>query len=229
MRPVSDEWLGTNICSDISDTAMLKSSVDCNRCVFTEPKRCDKQLFAWISTIAKGRARTRLPFCTLLEQARLAFPATGRPRETNVSLTHLTRKRVTHFAQKLALRRGIPKHYIVLEGELRLYIYPTIRLIACMQSSKHGLYNSMLLRVESFDAETITLRNEEGEEQFCLSHSFCKDHLRSAHCWTLASCQGRTVNGSLGIYDTHHRNFSVRALYTALSRAKSKALISIES
>ena len=68
--------------------------------------RCDKQLFAWISSIANGGARTRLPFNTLLEQARLAFPATGRPGETNVSLTHLTRKRVIHYAQKLALRGG---------------------------------------------------------------------------------------------------------------------------
>ena len=79
MLPVSDEWLGNNIASDISDSAMLKSSVDCTRCVFTEPKRCDKKLFTWVSSIGAGGIRTQLPFPTLLEQARLAFPATGRP------------------------------------------------------------------------------------------------------------------------------------------------------
>ena len=168
-------------------------------------------------------------FNTLLEQARLAFPATGRPRETNVSLTHLTRKRVIHFAQKLKRRQDRPKHYIVLEGELRLYIYQTVKLIACMQSSKNGLYNSMLLKVEGFASESIMLSNEEGEEQFCLGHSVCREHLRSAHCWTLASCQGRTIGTTLGIYDTKHRNFSVRALYTALSRSRTFGAISIES
>ena len=110
-----------------------------------------------------------------------------------------------------------------------MYIFPTVSLIACMQITKQVLYNSMLLRVESFDSETITLKNEEGEEQFCLSHSFCREHLRSAHCWTLASCQGRTIGTSLGIYDTNHRNFSVRALYTALSRSRTYGAISIES
>ncbi len=34
-------------------------------------------------------------------RAGTASPATGRPRETNVSLTDLTRERVIHFAQKL--------------------------------------------------------------------------------------------------------------------------------
>ena len=139
MLPVSDEWLGNNIASDISDSAMLKSSVDCTRCVFTEPKRCDKKLFAWVSSIGAGGIRTQLPFPTLLEQARLAFPRTGRPRETNVSLTHLTRKRVIHFAQKHALRRDRPKGYIILDGEVRLYIYPSQTAFQREQTARTNL------------------------------------------------------------------------------------------
>ncbi len=53
-------------------------------------------------------------------------------------------------------------------------------MIACMQSSKNGLHNSMLLCVESFYEEALTLKNEEGEERFTLPHEFCKKHLRSA-------------------------------------------------
>ena len=208
---------------------MLKSAVDCFRCVFTAPQRCDKGLFAWISTIAKGGVRWHLPFPTLLEQARLAFPPRGRPADTNVSSTHLTRERVKPFAPKLALRQHKPKSYITLEGEVKLNIVHGVRLIAALQSSKNGLYSSMLLRVVSFDSDTITLKNAEGEEEFCLTHSFVTQHTRSAHCWTLASCQGRTISSSLAIWDTKHKNFSVRALYTALSRSRSMGAISIES
>ena len=51
---IGDAWHGADLQADISDTAMLRSAVDCKRCVFREPKRCDERLFAWLSTIATG-------------------------------------------------------------------------------------------------------------------------------------------------------------------------------
>ena len=41
-----DTWHGADLTGDISETALLRSAVDCHRCVFTEPRRCDARLFA---------------------------------------------------------------------------------------------------------------------------------------------------------------------------------------
>ena len=102
---------------DMSDTAMLRSAVDCRRCVFTEPKRCDARLFAWLSTVAAGGWRWQLPLADAIAQARAAFPKRGHPAQTSLCLCHLTRKRIIHRAQKAALRRERPAHWIALDGD----------------------------------------------------------------------------------------------------------------
>ena len=98
---------GADLMGDISDTAMLRSAVDCQRCVFTEPRRCDGRLFTWLSNLP--------PEAVAL--ARQAFPRRGRPQEWNLCLCHLTRKRVIARAQKEKLRRERPRHYLSLDGE----------------------------------------------------------------------------------------------------------------
>ena len=72
---------------DISDAAMFRSAVDCQRCVFAEPRRCDARLFAWLGSLP--------PLPEALALARRAFPRRGRPQERNLCLCHLTRRRVT--------------------------------------------------------------------------------------------------------------------------------------
>ena len=45
-----DNWHSADLTGDISETVMLRTAVDCRRCVFTEPKRCDARLFSWLSS-----------------------------------------------------------------------------------------------------------------------------------------------------------------------------------
>ena len=78
---INDNWHGTDLQSDISDTAMLRSAVDCKRCVLTEPKRCDELLFAWLPSIAGEGWRWQLPLPDVLEHARAAFPKRGRAQQ----------------------------------------------------------------------------------------------------------------------------------------------------
>ena len=86
----------------------------------------------------------------------------------------------------------------------------------------------MLLECVSFDAEHVTLRNVEGEGEFVCTHEFCRKNTRSARAYTIASAQGRTVPGTIGIYDTKHARWSVRHLYTAMRRGQGFDMISIE-
>ena len=149
MLAIGDAWHSADLTGDISDTAMLRSAVDCKRCVFTEPKRCDERLFTWLSTIANGGWRWHLPLADAIAQARTAFPRRGHPAQTNLCLCHLTRRRIIHRAQKAALRKERPEEYLALDGEpplgQRTLYWPGTRHIACMAQSKQGIHNSMLL------------------------------------------------------------------------------------
>ena len=92
--------------------------------------------------------------------------------------------RVIKLAQALRLRRDRPKEYLTLEGEKpygqRMYIYPGVRLIACVQASKDGIYNSMLLVVEGYDQSSIRLGGH------TVTHEWAAKHLRRALCFPRA-------------------------------------------
>ena len=88
-----------------------------------------------------------------------------------------------------------------------------------MAQSKQGIHNSMLLECVSWDSEHVTLRNVEGpgclladrncgEGELVCTHSFCKANLRSALCFTISSAQGRTLRGSIGLYDLSHPRYT---------------------
>ena len=164
--------------------------------------------------------------------ARQAFPRRGRPQEWNLCLCHLTRRRVIARAQKEKLRRDKPRQYLTLEGEPPLgqktLYWPGTRHIACMAQTKHGIHNSMLLECLTWDVEQVTLRNVEGEGEFVCTHSFCKANLRPALCFTISSAQGRTIPGTIGLYDLSHPRYTRRHLYTCCSRSRAFGNLSCE-
>ena len=82
------------------------------------------------------------------------------------------------------------------------------------------MHNSMLLECVSWDREHVTLRNVDGEGEFVCTHSFCRTNLRSALCFTISSAQGRTIPGTIGLYDLAHPRFTLRHLYTRISRSQ---------
>ena len=77
----------------------------------------DERLFAWLSTVAAGGWRWQLHLADAIEEARAAFPKRGHPAQTSLCLCHLTRKRIIHRAQKAALRKERPAHWIALDGD----------------------------------------------------------------------------------------------------------------
>ena len=97
-----------------------------------------------------------------------------------------------------------------------------------MAQSKQGIHNSMLLECVKWDSEHVTLRDIEGSGEFVCTHSFCKANLRSALCFTISSAQGRTIAGTIGLYDLGHKRYSIRHLYTCCSRSKAFGNLSCE-
>ena len=123
-------------------------------------------------------------------------------------------------ALSLAGRRGPA-------GPRTLYL-PGTRHIVCMNQSKQGMHNSMLLECVSWDAEHVTLRDIEGGGEFVCTHSFCKANLRSALCCAISSAQGRTIPGTIGLHDLSHPRYTRRHLYTCCSRSKALGNLSCE-
>ena len=146
-----------------------------------------------------------------MEQCRAAFPAKGRPADTNLTLSHVTRKRVITIAQRRKLRRDKPAAYLTLEGlpplGQKLYVYPTVPLICVLQTARQ-LCNSQFLSCWTLSA---TMRE---------SHIVAQDR-ESGHAYTIASCQGRQYRGTVALWDTRARHWTKRHVYTALSRARS--------
>jgi len=125
--------------------------------------------------------------------------------------------RVIKMAQALRLRRDTPKQYLALQGDGPLgqmvYIYEGVPLLACVNASKDGVHNSMLLEVLRFDSESILVRDKEGLT-ICLGVGWVRKNTRSGLCSTMVSAQGRTIPGDNSIYDMSHPRASLRQLYT---------------
>ena len=102
------------------------------------------------------------------------------------------------------------------------------RLICCLEQSKHGLWNSQLLEVEAFDNATVSVRCVESGTGHSLSHQWVAERTRLGYCFTIASAQGRTLEGSVAIHDLTHPKFGRRHLFTCLSRAREASKASIE-
>ena len=101
----------------------------------------------------------------------------------------------------------------------------------------------MLLECVSWDSEHVTLRNVEGpgyplrdrnhgqgleSAELVCTHSFCRANLRNALCFTISSAQGRTIPGTIGLYDLAHPRYTRRHLYTCISRSQAFGNLSCE-
>ena len=115
-------------------------------------------------------------------------------------------------------------------GQAKLVVYPSVPLICCVQTTRGGLFNSQLLTVKSYDANQIEAEDPESNQTHILTHEFVRVNCRSAHAVTIASCQGRQwPRGTrIALWDTRHRNWSKRHLYTSISRGRTHDDISIE-
>ena len=112
----------------------------------------------------------------------------------------------------------------------KLLVYPSVPLICCMQTTRGGLYNSQLLTVRSYDSTHIEAEDTESGQTHSLTHEWVRLHTRSAHAVTIASCQGRQwpVGTTVALWDTRHKMWTKRHLYTSISRGRRHEDLSIE-
>ena len=112
----------------------------------------------------------------------------------------------------------------------KLLVYPSVPLICTMQTTRGGLYNSQLLNVRSYDTTHIEVEDAESGKIYQLTHEWVRTHTRSAHAVTISSCQGRQwpAGTKIALWDTRHRMWTKRHLYTSISRGRTHEELSIE-
>ena len=90
------------------------------------------------------------------------------------------------------------------------------RLMGCNNSHK-AIRNGELFEVTDISLTTITLRNERGE--ISLTPQQLAKHCRLCWAVTYPSIQGRTLDGTVSVWDLDSKHFTARHLYVGVSRA----------
>ena len=82
------------------------------------------------------------------------------------------------------------------------------RLICRLETCKQQMWNSQLLTVTEFCEKIVQLKCDDTDRRDTVPHSFVAEKTQLGYCFTIASAQGRTLNGSVAIWDTRHPRFS---------------------
>ena len=73
----------------------------------------------------------------------------------------------------------------------------------------------------------LTLRDEDTGAEFVMSPEQVAKHTRLRWACTYPSMQGRTLKGTVALWDLDSQNFTSRHLYIGLSRATNGSLVRV--
>ena len=107
-------------------------------------------------------------------------------------------------------------------------LWPGTRLIGSDNATTH-IVNGALLDVLAVEGEekNVKLRDIETKVEFPLPPEQVAKHTRLRWAVTYPAIQGRTLEGTVRLWDTTSRHFSIEALYVGLSRAKAGCNVSV--
>ena len=85
------------------------------------------------------------------------------------------------------------------------------------------MYNSQLLKVMSWEDDSVTLQCTEGQREYQVSRGWLALNTRLGWAVCYAAIQARTCHGTVALHDTNHARYSRRHLVMGLSRATAAA------
>ena len=150
-------------------------------------------------------------------------PAYG---QVNLVISHARRKAIIAAVIAQRLREEKPPETLMIPkgadpNSQDIIVWPGVILTACLESvSKHGIYNSQLLRVVRWSAEGLELECTESAQRYTVPQNW--GSLRHAASMCYAAVQGRScTNQTVVLWDTTSKRFTRRHLVMGLSRASS--------
>ncbi len=106
--------------------------------------------------------------------------------------------------------------------------WPGTRLIGADNEHKN-VVNGALLEVMDITESGILIRDRETEEEFSMSIAQIAKHTRLCWAVTYPAVQGRTLDGTVRLWDVDSKHFTLEALYIGVSRARHGSLVSLAS
>ena len=225
--------MDTSLSVDVSDGSLLKGLCGYKRLRLTEGKRSCHKLFDFYASCSTIGDRYHLSLDRMLVEARTLFPNRGFA-DVNLVISHRRRVAINQRVQGIKYFADGPDYVLKIAAIKQhgvnlpqdMILWPGVRLTAVLDGlSKEGIYNSQLLRVKDWDSTHVKLVCVEGGQAYNVTHAFCARNLRLAYAMTYASIQGRSCQGSVALWDTHHPKFSRRHLVMGMSRATSADLV----
>ena len=178
------------------------------------------------------------------EEARSRLPPNGAPADWNLVISHYRRIKLNDLLQKAAtqayktkggrtivhieppevkteagrcLMRNVPQAFDC---------WPGTRLIGADNEHKN-VVNGALLEVLDIEGSKILIRDRETKEEFSMSIAQIAKHTRLCWAVTYPAVQGRTLDGTVRLWDLESKHFTLEALYIGVSRATHGSLVSI--
>ena len=104
--------------------------------------------------------------------------------------------------------------------------WPGTGLIGSDNEHKN-VVNGALLDVVGVDGDDVQIRDIETEEEFPMSAAQVAKHTRLRWAVTYPAVQGRTLKGTVRLWDTNSKHFTLEALYIGVSRATNGSLVTV--
>jgi hypothetical protein len=228
LGPICNSWRGCPMPARIfKDSRLMKSWCDCTIFQMTQCRRSDAAHFDWY---------TRVPQMDLesaVEEAKERFPSNTRDADWNLTISHWRRMKLNHELQTRATAayRAAGGTYVVRIEKCNLLgqsydLWPGTRLIGSDNEHK-SVVNGALLEVVALQGDEARLRDIETGEEFDMTVAAVAKHTRLCWAVTYPAVQGRTLQGTVRLWDVESRHFTLEALYIGVSRATDGSLVSV--
>ncbi len=242
LPPIGNSWRGQPITPRIfQNSRLMKTWCDCTVFQMTRCRRSDAEHFDWY---------TRVPHMDLesaIAGAKARFTSDVPDTDWNLTISHWRRTRLNDALQAkatIAYRAAGGGDVVRVEIEeedeenskakkratknrAQSYdLWPGTRLIGSDNEHKH-VVNGALLEVTALDGEEAQVRDIETGEEFTMTITRIAKHTRLRWAVTYPAVQGRTLQGTVKLWDVESRHFALEDLYIGASRATHGSLVSI--
>ena len=236
LEPVEPTWRGRPVPADaLMNSRLLKLWCDCTLFQLTRYRRgTDHDFCQWF------RCARHMELKVAVIEAIARFPAKPGSVDWNLCLSHNRRRKINAECQAAAVaayRGRCPDGLVVclkppeapqpeLNEAQEYDIFEGTKLIGC--NSEHAaIVNGALLTVTGLTEQKAQLVDDETQESFEIGLQALQRHTRLRHAITIAACQGRTLQGSVRLWDVESPYFRQVHLYVAASRCTHGDLLQV--
>ena len=195
LGPVSNRWRGQSVPPGVFENSRLSWHWSGgNRFVLQRCRRSDQGHFDFYCGLRD------MTLTDALERAAQRYPPKG-GCDWNLVLSNYRRRKINKQRQACAASKHAGTK-VRVDGEVSFDCFVGTKLIGCNSALK-GIVNGAFLLVTAIEDDKITVRDEDMGEEAYYTPAQLADHTRLRWALTLCSVQGRSLQGTVAIHDTH--------------------------